>query len=73
MTTPKLKMHTVRVADKTFMVYAQSEPSARKKFNDAHVSVARATDLEIASHVRAGLPIIGEPEPVGEKQGGLDV
>lgn len=53
------------------MVYGKSEPNARRLFNDECVHVQRASDLDIAAHVRAQKPIIGEPDPIDPNQNPL--
>lgn len=55
------------------MVYAASTTQALAMVRDHCLSVHKATDLEIAAHVRAGLHILGEPAPKDENQQELPV
>jgi hypothetical protein len=45
------------------MVYATSKTQAESKFHDLFITSRLATGLQIADHVRAEKPIIGEPMP----------
>ena len=66
-----LKMIHVKLhsdAPQTFMVYAVSKPQAQKLFNEKYMTYEVASALQIAEHVRAGKPILGEPTPPDPNQ-----
>lgn len=61
---PKKKMFRVVVdGPQTLMIYEQNR-TAVNEYLKSSIRISEATDLEIAQHVRANLPIIGEPSPV---------
>jgi hypothetical protein len=43
------------------MLYAVSKTQAWSEFRDTFGKISEASGLQVAAHVRAGLPIIGEP------------
>ncbi len=75
MSTPKMKMHLLTIdsaAPQDFMIYAQTEAQARNAFVEKFVRIRKATELDIAKHVRAGKPIMGEPDKTDPNQKPLE-
>jgi len=54
------------------MVYDVSKPNAERLWRETYLSCNEASALQIAAHVRAGLPILGEPTPPDPAQTKLE-
>ena len=73
---PDLKMFCIESATQppsATMVYGVSKSQANALYRDTYLTIREATALQIAAHIRAGLPILGEPTPPDPAQTKLEV